>query len=78
MLFAHIAGIPVEETLLTFGPVGVSAAGLAVRAAISRAVGRRAGAAPAPVESSVGCRAGCHPPARAAAAGSRRRRSPRA
>jgi hypothetical protein len=29
-MFAHIAGIPVEETLLSFGPVVGAAAGVAL------------------------------------------------
>lgn len=44
---AHIAGIPVEETLLSFGPVGAVAAGAVVASARARARRlRRAGTRP--------------------------------
>jgi len=36
MILAHIAGIPVEETLLSFGPVGLTGLGMAAFAARGR------------------------------------------
>ncbi len=36
MIFAHIAGIPVEETLLSFGPLGLAGAGMVAFAARGR------------------------------------------
>jgi hypothetical protein len=43
--FAHIAGIPVEETALSFGPVLLAGGGIAalkVREALARVRGRAA------------------------------------
>ncbi|MEA2341466.1 MAG: hypothetical protein QOG11_1543 [Solirubrobacteraceae bacterium] len=44
MVLAHIAGIPVEETLLGFAPVALTCVGIAVawlRGAVSRRPARR-------------------------------------
>ncbi|MGZ4277747.1 MAG: hypothetical protein ACXVFN_15560 [Solirubrobacteraceae bacterium] len=44
MVLAHIAGMPVEETLLGLAPAGLAGAGLAValvRNALERRPGRR-------------------------------------
>lgn len=44
-VLAHIAGIPVEETVLSFGPVALTGAGLAaawVRGTVRRRPARRA------------------------------------
>jgi hypothetical protein len=40
-MFAHIAGIPVEETALSFAPVAVAAGGVASARLRQRAAGRR-------------------------------------
>ena len=36
MILAHIGGIPVEESLLTLGPVGLVGLGVAVRSVLWR------------------------------------------
>jgi hypothetical protein len=36
VILAHIAGIPVEETLLSLGPIGLAGLGMAVFAARGR------------------------------------------
>jgi hypothetical protein len=36
MIIAHIAGIPVEESLLSLGPVGIVGIGVAVRSVLAR------------------------------------------
>jgi hypothetical protein len=40
VVFAHIAGIPVEETVLSFAPVGALAFSAGVRSMWRRATGR--------------------------------------
>lgn len=37
VVFAHIAGIPVEETLLALAPAGLLGLGVALRSATTRA-----------------------------------------
>jgi len=36
MIIAHIAGIPVEESLLSLGPVGLVGIGVAVRSVLAK------------------------------------------
>jgi hypothetical protein len=36
MILAHIAGIPVEESLLSLGPVGLVGLGVAMRSVLAR------------------------------------------
>ncbi|MEA2362953.1 MAG: hypothetical protein QOD71_2098 [Thermoleophilaceae bacterium] len=36
MILAHIAGLPVEETLLSFAPLGLGAVAFSVRSRVSR------------------------------------------
>jgi hypothetical protein len=36
MIIAHIAGIPVEESLLTLGPVGLIGISVAVRSVLAK------------------------------------------
>jgi hypothetical protein len=36
MILAHIAGIPVEESLLSLGPVGLVGIGVVVRSVLAR------------------------------------------
>lgn len=55
MLVAHIAGIPVEETLLGFAPLGVAGVGALLAYASRRARGwRHPAAPPAPQRPDVG------------------------
>jgi len=42
VILAHIAGIPVEETLMGFGPIGLAGLGMAVFAARGRLRAARA------------------------------------
>ena len=42
MILAHIAGIPVEETLLSFGPIGAVGIGIAIATARERVEALRA------------------------------------
>jgi hypothetical protein len=40
VVFAHVAGIPVEETVLSFAPVGLLAFSVGVRSMWRRAIRR--------------------------------------
>jgi hypothetical protein len=40
LVFAHVAGIPVEETVLSFAPVGLLAFTVGMRSMWRRSVGR--------------------------------------
>jgi hypothetical protein len=40
LVFAHVAGIPVEETVLSFAPVGLLAFTVGLRSLWGRAAGR--------------------------------------